>query len=158
MIYCPQCGAAPREDDPMDAGTMSSGAMSVACRECHGKPAPVYPLRAMLPMYRDYRTGGVRLIRICAITRQALREDDDAEHHIRLAPEDVAGELDAFGKPLQPGLYSVCRETADRFRERMVRRLSQTQQIKDDGQPQVDRDGNPVMVCPGGQVSYHALK
>jgi hypothetical protein len=61
------------------------------------------------------------MVRRCGILKIAPREDDPM-CLLRLAEEDVAGEL-VNGEPVLPGLYHASRDALEKFGPRMLTRL-----------------------------------
>lgn len=61
------------------------------------------------------------MARMCGVLKIALREDDPGGM-IRLAPEDVLGEVGADGKPIETGLYACSRDALERFGPRVIAR------------------------------------
>lgn len=129
MRTCGLCKRIPRRDDPLDfyeakqepslnggfflvsALTNTPSVMALACRDCHGKPAPRYEWGCKMPKQGD----GMNL-EVCGLCRLALYEDDGGGRSIRVTQAD----LDAAGVILRegyrPGAYPVCRECYDLFR------------------------------------------
>ena len=62
------------------------------------------------------------MARMCGVLKIALREDDPGQC-LRLAAEDIAGEVGADGKPIEPGLYFAGQDAVDRFAPRVLARL-----------------------------------